>query len=214
MQRSEIRDVIRANPLLAILRNVPKDILIPYVSSIVESGVHFFEVALNSEGALNEIYMLKKHFDKDIIIGAGTVITVERAGAAIEAGAEFLLSPSADEAVLEYCSKEEIAIIPGALSPSDVSKCIFYGYKDIKLFPAGDLPYRYVKSLKGPFSETEYMAIGGVNEENVQEFIKAGYLGVGMGSNLIPPEVLKSGEWEKVTVHIDKIRRKILDARK
>lgn len=193
MERMEIRRIIRDNPLLAILRNVPKELVVPYVENLVNGGVNFFEVALNSKDALEEIHMLRKHFGNRIFIGAGTAITVSKAESALEAGAEFLLSPSTDETVLDYCEKNNIPILPGALTPSDVSKCIAYGCMDIKLFPAGNMPMKYVKSLQGPFSGTEYVAIGGVKKENVGEFLKNGYIGVGMGSNLLPVELVTQG---------------------
>lgn len=196
MKRNEMRKTIQKNPVLAILRNVPEEELLPYAKAIMDGGVKFFEVALNSDGALRQICSLKEKFGDEILVGAGTATTVERAKEAVMAGAEFLLSPSADEPVLEYCRREEIAILPGALTPSEVNLCISYGCREIKLFPAGEMPLSYVKSLKGPLDDTEYMAIGGVSANNAAEFLKAGYLGVGMAGALVPREIRKTRNWE------------------
>ena len=127
---------------------------------------------------------------------------MERAKAAIEAGADFLLSPSTDEDVLAYCQKNHIAIMPGALTPSDVSKCVRYGFPVIKMFPAGDMPMGYIKSLKGPFDETEYVAIGGVKKENMAQFFNQGYLGVGIGSNIIPSDMIQRDAWEEASAYV------------
>ena len=143
------------------------------------------------------------------MVGAGTVITEELAKNAVEAGADFLLSPSTDIQVLKYCSENQIAFLPGAMTPSEVTTCMSYGYRDIKLFPAGEMPMSYVKSLKGPLDGTEYVAIGGVNEENIQEFFKNGYIGVGLGSNMLPKGIVEREEWNVGTEYVRELVRKI-----
>lgn len=197
----DMKQTVIDNPILAIMRNIPMEKVLNYVGAATEGGVGFFEVALNSKDAYEQIKLLKKNF-QNISIGAGTAITVERAKAAIEAGADFLLSPSTDEDVLAYCQKNQIAIMPGALTPSDVSKCLRYGFPVIKLFPAGDMPMGYIKSLKGPFDETEYVAIGGVNKENMAQFFQQGYLGVGIGSNMIPKELVQNNKWAEASAYV------------
>lgn len=195
----DIRAVVRENPLLSIMRNVPLEITIPYAQSIFDGGVHFFEVALNSPHAPEQIAMLRAHFGEDAWVGAGTAITVERAETAILAGAQFLLAPSTDPEVLAWCRAHGIAIMPGCLTPSDVSCCLRYGFDTIKLFPAGDMPQGYIKSLKGPFDNTEYVAIGGVNPGNIADFLRQGYIGVGLGSNMLPRELVAARDWSACT---------------
>lgn len=202
IERSKLRDVIKANPILAILRNVADEQLISYVQAVMNGGVRFFEVALNSKNAFEQIRLLKAAYGNELYVGAGTVLTKELAETAIKSGADFLLSPSSDTEVLAYCSKMDIPLIPGALTPSDVSKCIAYGFSDIKLFPAGEMPASYIKSLKGPFEETEYIAIGGVNGNNIQEFFQSGYIGAGLGSNLMPPDICRNECWADGTEYV------------
>lgn len=207
--RTDFREVLKANPLLAILRNVEDGKLEQYVQTVIDGGVSFFEVALNSKNALGQIRKLKERFQNDILVGAGTVITEELAKNAMEAGADFLLSPSTDIQVLKYCSENQVAFLPGAMTPSEVTTCMSYGYRDIKLFPAGEMPMSYVKSLKGPLDGTEYVAIGGVNEENIQEFFKNGYIGVGLGSNMLPKGIVEREEWNVGTEYVRELVRKI-----
>ncbi len=203
-----MKETVLENPLLAILRNVPNDILLDYAGAIIQGGVRFFEVALNSEGALGQIAALKAHFGDEIILGAGTAITPERAAAAVEAGASFLLSPSTDEPVLAYCRDHGIPFLPGALTPSDVSLCMRYGFSVIKLFPAGDMPRGYIKSLKGPLDGTDYVAIGGVNPDNIADFMKQGYIGVGLGSAIIPKEYAENREWGRAAAYVADLLKK------
>lgn len=209
----DLKQVVCKNPLLAIMRNVPLDKTLPYAKAIFDGGVSFFEVALNSPHAIEQIVMLKKTFGEKAFIGAGTAITVERAKMAVQAGAQFLLSPSTDEEVLAYCQAEKIPMLPGALTPSDVTTCMKYGLNIIKLFPAGDMPKSYIKSLKGPLDGTEYIAIGGVTRDNIADFIRQGYLGVGMGSNILPKDAVASGDWISASEYVAKMLSDIKKAK-
>jgi len=200
-----LRKVIAENPILAIMRNVPLDITLDYAKAIIDGGIKFFEVALNSPNALEQISMLKKAYGDSAYIGAGTAITVERAKAAVEAGAQFLLAPSTDPDVLEYCRDNNIPILPGALTPSDVTTCLRYGFEVIKLFPAGDMPKGYIKSLKGPLDNTDYVAIGGVNKDNLGDFFKQGYIGVGLGSNILPKEAVANRDWAAASEYVKEL---------
>lgn len=207
--KMNIRKIMKENPLLAIMRNVPVEVTLDYVQAVVDGGVRFFEVALNSKEPLRQIRMMREHFKDEIYVGAGTATTVDRAKAAMEAGAQFLLSPSADEEVLAYSQSEEISLLPGVLTPSDVSRCVKYGFTTLKLFPAGDMPRGYIKSLKGPFDGTEYIAIGGVSCENIHEFFEDGYLGVGLGSNLIPKDVMAAGDLTRGSAYVAEMMSRI-----
>ena len=106
---------------------------------------------------------------------------------------------------LEFCRKNNIPLLPGVLTPTDVAVCLEYGYSIMKLFPAGDMPASYIKSLKGPFDGTEYVAVGGVKTDNIRSFFEQGFIGVGIGSNLVPKEYVAAGAWEKAAEHIRKI---------
>ena len=204
-----MREIVRENPILAIMRNIPSEKLIDYVEAIRQGGVNFFEVAMNTPDAADQIRTLKEHFGDQIILGAGTVITVERAKAAVEAGAQFMVTPSTDIPVLEYCRDHGIPMTPGVLTPTDVSTCLSYGFDVMKLFPAGDMPMNYVKSLKGPFDGTDYVAVGGVTSDNMEEFLRRGCIGLGIGSGMMPKEVVKNGDWEAGTTHVKAMVEKV-----
>lgn len=199
----DMYEVFAQNPLLAILRNVPKEITLDYAGAILKGGVKVFEVALNSPDALEQITMLRKAYGGQCLIGAGTAITVERAQAALDAGAQFLLTPGTPLDVFAFCRDRNVMLLPGVLTPADVAVSLQYGFKTMKLFPAGDMPRSYVKDLKGPFDDTNYVAIGGVTPENIPEFRKAGCLGVGLASSLMPKDKVKARDWDACAAYVE-----------
>lgn len=204
-----IRRLFEEHLILAILRNVPAKKAIDYVEAIIKGGVNCFEVALNSSDAYEQIAMLKEAFKDEIIIGAGTAITIERAENAVQAGAEFLLTPSVSEEILEYCYEHRIPLLPGVLTPSDVALCQKYGYDVMKLFPADAMPENYIERLKGPFNGTDYVAIGGVSSKNIELFFKRGYLSVGLASNIMPKGIVEKEAWEEGSQYIKNMVKKI-----
>ena len=198
----DMYEVFAKNPLLAILRNVPKEITLDYAGAILKGGVKVFEVALNSPDALEQITMLHKAYGGQCLIGAGTAITVERAQAALDAGAQFLLTPGTPLDVFAFCRGRNVMLLPGVLTPTDVAVSLQYGFKTMKLFPAGDMPRSYVKDLKGPFDDTNYVAIGGVTPENIPEFRTAGCLGVGLASSLMPKDKAAARDWDACAEYV------------
>ena len=198
----DMYEVFARNPLLAILRNVPQEITLDYAGAILRGGVKVFEVALNSPDALKQIALLREAYGEQCLIGAGTAISVERAQAALDAGAQFLLTPGTPTDVLEFCRSRNVLLLPGVLTPTDVAVSLQYGFKTMKLFPAGDMPRSYVKDLKGPYDDTHYVAIGGVTPENIPEFRKAGCLGVGLASSLMPKDKVASRDWESCAEYV------------
>ena len=189
-------DLVSKHPLLAILRNVPLEKTIDYAEAAVQGGAPFFEVALNSPRCT---------------VGAGTAITVERCKAALDAGAQFLLTPGTPLDVFSYCAENDIALLPGVLTPTDVATSLQFGYKTMKLFPAGSMPRHYVKDLQGPFDGTNYMAIGGVSPANIREFFDAGCISVGLASSLMPKDAVAANDWEACAAYVrgmvDQIQR-------
>lgn len=205
----DMYSIVSQNPLLGILRNVPNEKTLDYAEAAVRGGVAFFEVALNSPDALAQITMLRTHFGDRCLVGAGTAITVERCRAAMAAGAQFLLTPGTPLDVLSYCAAQNIPLLPGVLTPTDVAVCLEYGYRTMKLFPAGSMPKGYLKDLKGPFDDTHYMAIGGVNPDNIRQMLDAGYLSVGLASSLMPKAAVEANDWQACEDYVRDLVRRI-----
>lgn len=192
-----ISNILASSPVVAILRHIPLADTVTYAQAALNAGVRAFEVALNSENALDQISILRTSLPDEIFVGAGTCITVEKCRQAHDSGAQFFLSPAANDKVLEYCAESELALLPGVMTPSDVEKCVNHGFNHLKLFPASDLPKNYIRSLKGPFDGTEYVAVGGVSPSNMKDFFDRGFIGVGIGSNLFSKELVQQRKWDK-----------------
>lgn len=198
----DMYDLVAQNPLLGILRNVPLEKTVDYAEAAVAGGCSFFEVALNSSDALRQISLLRSRLGGRCLVGGGTSITVELCQSALDAGAQFLLTPGTPLDVFEYCAKNNVRLLPGVLTPFDVATSLEFGYRTLKLFPAGSMPLSYVKDLKGPYNGTNYVAIGGVSPENIASFFKAGCLGVGLASSLMPKEAVAAGDWDACAAYV------------
>ena len=191
--------------ITGILRNVKKKDVLKVGEILIKYGIKDFEVTYNTKDSLEIVKMLKKEF-QDARIGMGTILNVEELKKAEESGAGFILTPSVNEGVLEYSRKKEIDLIPGVFSPSEVALALKYGFNYLKLFPANDLPASYIKNLKGPFDNVEFMAVGGVEKDNIADFFKAGFISVGMGSSLIKKSYLEDKDWKSLEKHVKEIR--------
>lgn len=197
-----MEELFRAYKLCAVFRDTPQAYFQDYVQAVYEGGARIFEVAMNGRGAADQIAYLRQTYGDSVHVGAGTPITLERCRDAQAAGADFLLTPSTSRLVLEFAAKENMPILPGVMTPTDVAVCLEYGISTLKLFPAGDLPPHYIKSLKGPFSGTEYVAVGGVQPDNAAEFIRRGFIGVRIGGNLLPKEIVRERRWDEARMRI------------
>jgi len=192
----DLRENVKERKIMAVLRNVPDEIFDEYAGAVVGGGVTMFEIAMNSRNAAAQIARLKEKFGGKCFVGAGTALTAERCRSAVDAGADFVLTPGTTEKVLSYCAEHGIEMIPGVLTPTDVALCGEYGFSTLKLFPAASMPATYVKDLKAPFDDTEYVAIGGVNKTNIKGFFDAGCIGAGLGSGLMPKDAVAGGDWD------------------
>ena len=191
--------------ITGIFRNIDESKIVKTAEILINNNINTFEVSYNSYDAVKQIKLLKKHYP-DARIGAGTILNTEDLKKITsETDPDFIFTPSVNEEVLDYSQKNNINLIPGVFSPSEVALCLNYGFNLLKLFPAGNLPETYVKNLKGPFNKAEFIAVGGVTRDNILSFFKMGYLGVGMGSSLIKTDFLKNNDWESLDKHIKDI---------
>lgn len=197
-----MHNIIKKYPVIAILRSTPQEDLEAYTSALYEGGLRAFEVSFSSEMAVSQLEWMKKHMPSDTCIGAGTILTRESAKTAVQAGADFVLSPSTNPEVLDYCRENEIPLLPGVFSPTDVSVCLSYGFHTLKLFPAAEFPLQYIKSLKGPFPNTEFVAVGGVTPQNTSTYLNSGFSGVGIGNSLVNKSLFQEKNWKQITENI------------
>ena len=191
--------------ITGIFRNIDESKIVKTAEILINNNINAFEVSYNSHDAIKQIKLLKEHYP-DAKIGAGTILNIEDLKKITsETEPDFIFTPSVNEEVLKYSQKNNINLIPGVFSPSEVALCLNYGFRLLKLFPAENLSETYVKNLKGPFNNAEFIAVGGVTKENILSFFKMGYLGVGMGSSLIKTDFLKNNDWDSLDKHIKDI---------
>ncbi|AFH60922.1 bifunctional 4-hydroxy-2-oxoglutarate aldolase/2-dehydro-3-deoxy-phosphogluconate aldolase [Paenibacillus caseinilyticus] len=195
MNREQGLALLESARIVAIVRGVKEEHILGVAEALLDGGIPVMEVTLNTEGALGMISRLQETFGDRMYIGAGTVLDVEDARAAIEADASYLVTPNTDENVIRYAAARDIPIFPGAMTPTEVVRAWKNGASAIKIFPGASLGIGYIKELMGPLSHIPMMAVGGVTEENIGEFIKLGCYGVGIGGSLINLKEIEAGNY-------------------
>lgn len=168
--------------LLVIVRAASPGDWIP--EALESAGARVCELSLTSGNALATLARWRSH-SAGLLIGAGTVLTVEDARRAVDAGAEYLVSPGFDESVHRWARDHRVLHIPGVMTPTEVARAMGAGARLIKLFPAGPLGVGYLRQLLGPFPEAEFVATGGVDEDNVGRFLAAGAAAVAIGGAVV-----------------------------
>ncbi|HAL10518.1 MAG TPA: 2-dehydro-3-deoxyphosphogluconate aldolase [Staphylococcus sp.] len=209
-------NIIKETKLIAILRNANPDDVLPIVRTLYKAGVRAIEVTMNSPKALESIDLIANEMKGKVVVGAGTVLDAESARLAILSGATFILSPTVNKETIRMTKKYGVVSIPGALTPTEILEAYEYGGDIIKVFPTTTMGPSYIKDLQGPLPHIPLLPTGGVDLNNVADFIKAGAVGVGLGSALVNTKVETSDayydELEKTAqafynkVHLEKGR--------
>ncbi|MEK3882827.1 bifunctional 4-hydroxy-2-oxoglutarate aldolase/2-dehydro-3-deoxy-phosphogluconate aldolase [Paenibacillus sp. PL2-23] len=196
--------------IVAILRGIEDSRADDTAKALIEGGIRLMEITMNTEGAAAMICRWRERFGDAARIGAGTVIDVEAAQQAVAAGAEFLISPNLDEAVIAYGKERGIAVWPGVMTPTEIVKAVKAGADAVKLFPMGTLGVNYLKELRGPLQDVPFLATGGVDLHNIGEYFRAGANAVGMGGKLVNLDWVKEGRFdlvaERARAFVDAVR--------
>jgi 2-dehydro-3-deoxyphosphogluconate aldolase/(4S)-4-hydroxy-2-oxoglutarate aldolase len=197
MQTSAV-DFLAQAKLVAIIRLPDLSQPIELSRALVEGGFKVLEFTLNSPGALEAIQKVRAEMP-DILVGAGTVLTTDEAKAAIQAGAQFCISPSVKLPIIEVCKQEGVTVIPGAFTPTEIETAWDAGADVVKVFPSRALGPKYIKELRGPFPNIRLMPTGGIERDMIRDFLKAGAIAVGVGGALFNAEVIAKGDWDAMT---------------
>jgi 2-dehydro-3-deoxyphosphogluconate aldolase/(4S)-4-hydroxy-2-oxoglutarate aldolase len=157
------------------------------------------EITMNTPSAVDMIKNMVQRWGSDITIGAGTVMTPQAAYDAISAGAQFIVCPHTDKKIIDLAKAMDKAVLPGAMTPTEIATAMQADADLIKLFPAATLGPDYVKQLLGPFNDASFVAVGGINIDNAYSFIQAGTVGLGIGGELINKQMIYQDKYDSVT---------------
>lgn len=184
MKKYEILNRLHDNYLIAIVRGDNNDQVIKFIDQIIEGGIKSIEITYTVPNASEIIQKASVKYDKNILIGAGTVLDSTTARIAIESGAKFIVSPHLDIEISKLCNTYSIPYLPGCNNASEIITALKYGSDLIKLFPGEHLGPKFIKDIKGPIPNVELMPSGGVNLQNITDWIQQGSFAIGIGSDL------------------------------
>lgn len=191
MKSSEVIKTIESIGVVPLVRASLSEHAERAVEAVIAGGIPIFEITMDVPDALRLIERFATCYDGRAIVGAGTVLRADQARSCIDAGAAFVVSPTLDVPTIELARGRGIAVIPGALTPTEVLTAWRAGADLIKLFPVSAVGGpKYLKSLKAPFPGIKLLAAGGVSLANLHEFIQAGASAVGVGTELIEADAL------------------------
>jgi len=197
---------IKESKIIVIVRGVAKEMLLPLAEAMYEGGIRLLECTYDASGKITDeeiaanIEMLAKHFDGRMLIGAGTVLTEKQVALTEAAGGKFIISPDTNVRIIKKTKELGLVSIPGAITPTEVAFAYREGADFVKLFPIDIFGgAKYIKALKAPLSNIPMLAVGGVNPDNMAEFLTAGALGIGIGSGVVDKKLVEAGEFSKIT---------------
>ncbi|MBN1396752.1 MAG: bifunctional 4-hydroxy-2-oxoglutarate aldolase/2-dehydro-3-deoxy-phosphogluconate aldolase [Bacteroidetes bacterium] len=180
----------------------------PFARIMGENGLSVIEVTLRTKAAASIINQIAKNFP-EMIVGAGTVLSVNDARTAAEAGARFIVTPGFDPETVEYCLSKSIPVIPGVLTPTEMQKAVAHGLEVVKIFPAeaaGGL--KYLKAVAAPFRSLKFVPTGGIDQSNMLSYLNFPRVLACAGSWIVPPEMLKTNDFGKIS----SVTRKAIEA--
>lgn len=192
-------------PVIGILRGIDAGFFGEVMATAFAHGLQAIEVTMNTPGAEEMVSRFRDAVPEGRLLGMGTVRTLDEAWRALDAGAMFLVSPNLDERVIDFARMEEIPIIAGALTPTEVYAAWQAGADMVKVFPCSALGGpRYIKELRGPFDHIPLAAVGGVTVDNVADYFAAGAQAVGVSTSLFGRQALRDRDLVRLAAHVQK----------
>lgn len=200
MGKTEVFQKIRDIGVIPVVRASSAEEAIQVVEAIKAGGLPILEITMTIPGAVQVIEQLTKRFGAEAIVGAGTVLDASVARACISVGAQFIVSPALNVETIACCREQEITVMPGALTPTEIVTAWNAGADFVKVFPAGAMGgASYIKSIKAPLPQIELVPTGGVTLATAASFIEAGAAAIGVGADLVDIKAIRAGHPEKVT---------------
>lgn len=198
-------EYVEQRKIVAIVRGLEPDYLLRLGHALEEGGIGLMEVTYDQRApeswaaTAKAVQAVEKEFGERLLVGAGTVITPEQVRLTYEAGGHYLVTPTTQPEIIRMGKDLGLGLFPGAFSATEILSAYEAGADAVKVFPASCVGPGYIKAIRGPLSHIPLMAVGGINEKNAADYLKAGCVGLGVGGNLVNKEWIRNGEWEKIT---------------
>jgi 2-dehydro-3-deoxyphosphogluconate aldolase/(4S)-4-hydroxy-2-oxoglutarate aldolase len=202
--RDYIIEQIEKSKIIAIVRGIEKNKILNVAEALCEGGIRLMEITFNQKNpekfpdTTEAIKTIAEEFEGRMLVGAGTVTTPELVEMAADAGAKYIISPDTNLDVIRRTLKYGLVSIPGAMTPTEIMAAHNAGADFVKLFPSGNLGVDYIKAIRAPISHIRLLAVGGINENNIRQFLDAGMCGAGIGSNLVNGRWIENAEYDKI----------------
>jgi len=191
---------LREIGIIPIIRSAT-DVALPVAEALVQAGLPVVEVTLTVPNAIGAIATIARRFGDKILVGAGTVTDAAAVQQAVDAGAEFIVTPGLVPEVIEAAQRASVVVLPGALTPTEIFAAARAGADMVKVFPIQSVGgAAYLRALRGPFPAIPLVPTGGVSLDNLAALFAAGAAAVGVGSELIPKDALTRGDYTTITV--------------
>ncbi len=180
-----------------VVLNDAKDAL-PLAKALVEGGLACAEVTFRTEAAEESIRLMSEAYP-EMLVGAGTVLTIDQVDRAVKAGAKFIVSPGFDPEIVDYCLENNIPVFPGCVTPSEVAQAVKRGLKVVKFFPAEQAGgIAMIKAMAAPYTMVKFMPTGGINTKNLADYLSCDKILCCGGSWMVKGDMIKAGEFDKI----------------
>ena len=195
---------LRKHKIIAVLRDIDDDVILPLVEVLLYGGIKFIELPLSvnnvmlTHKAIAQVQRICEKFGDDVFVGAGTVMTENEAACVCEAGGKYVVSPNTDKNVICAAHSNGLVAIPGAFTPNEIVNAYKLGADYVKVFPAGNMGADYFKSVSIPLPHIPLLAVGGIKPNDAMAYIEAGAIGIGVAGNFTNREWLKNKEFDKI----------------
>ncbi len=213
MKREDIVAELEKGGIIAVIRLLDEAKAVSIVEALLQGGVNALEVTMTVPHAIEMVEKIKKQFGNRILLGAGTVMSVEAAQKMLEVGAEFIVSPIAVPGLIDIAHRHNKPAFVGAFSPKEIFATWQEGADVVKVFPASRLGPDYFKDIHGPFPHIKLTPTGGVNLGNASEFIRCGAVFLGVGTSLLEKQLIINENWEGLAERAAQFKKSVEQAR-
>ena len=197
--KSEIISLLTNPGIIAVVRAQKADQVLPLSEALIAGGVIAIEITMTTPNAIEAIREASQKVSSRGVIGVGTVLDAESCRAAIQAGAEFVVSPILRPELVALCHAADRPVMLGAYTPTEAQLAHEAGADFIKIFPSDGLGPNYIRAIRAPLPHLRIIPTGIAKADDITQFIKAGCVGVGLGSLLVSSEILRTNNWSELT---------------